>query len=197
MRLRSFTVLAHSLRKIEDRDLRPTRIHSTSRSRSFTFHGVTHDSALTLCVGRQRCGKLPGTVHPLPAGPRQLKDAREQTTPACRLRIKRILVQTPFDGCFRRAPSLPDSPMSHSATRSVLIPRPAATARLCFCFAALRVSAFRKSFCQRQERKNIFRTFRKRRRLALGAGHIHHPSTQSARARGPRYSRRFAQECPE
>lgn len=32
---------------------------------------------------------------------------------------------------------------------------------------------------------------------ALGAGHIHHPSTRSARAPGPRYSRRFAQECPE
>jgi len=32
---------------------------------------------------------------------------------------------------------------------------------------------------------------------ALGAGHIHHPGAQSAHARGPRYSRRFAQECPE
>jgi hypothetical protein len=56
---------------------------------------------------------------------------------------------------------------------SVLIPRP----------SALRVSAFtafRKSLCK--ERKNIFRTFRKRRRLALGSG---------------AHSRRFAQECPE
>jgi hypothetical protein len=55
----------------------------------------------------------------------------------------------------------------------VLIPRP----------SALRVSAFaafRKSLCK--ERKNIFRTFRKRHRLALGSG---------------AHSRRFAHECPE
>ena len=38
---------------------------------------------------------------------------------------------------------------------------------------ALRVSAFRKSLCK--ERKKIFRTFRKRRRLALGAGHTPTP----------------------
>jgi hypothetical protein len=172
MSLRSFTVLALSLRKRADIDLRPVRIHSTFRSRSFAFHAVTQEqAALTWSAGRQRCGRLPGTVHPLPAGLCRMKGATERTTLACRLRIRRIPVQTPSDGCFRRAPSLPDSPMSHSATRSVLIPRPAATARLCFCCAALRVSAFRKSFCQRQERKNIFRTFRKRRRLALGAGH--------------------------
>lgn len=35
-----------------------------------------------------------------------------------------------FSGSFHKAPPLPDSPMSYSATRSVLIPRPAALAVL-------------------------------------------------------------------
>jgi len=131
--------------------------------------------------GQTTMRKTARYVSPTPrwSTPSQRRD--RTTTSECRLRIKRILVQTPSDGCFRRAPSLPDSPMSHSATRSVLIPRPAATARLCFALSGtLRVSAFRKSFCQRQERKNIFRTFRKRRRLALGAGHTRVASRRSA-----------------
>ncbi len=56
---------------------------------------------------------------------------------------------------------------------SVLIPRPAARRVSASAYAALRVSAFRKSLCK--ERKKIFRTFRKRRRLALGAGHTPTP----------------------
>jgi hypothetical protein len=44
---------------------------------------------------------------------------------------------------------------------------------------------------------HLRRTLRKCRAWHLGAGHIHHPSTHRSRARGPRYSRRFAQECPE
>jgi hypothetical protein len=56
---------------------------------------------------------------------------------------------------------------------SVLIPRPAALRVSASAYAALRVSAFRKSLCN--ERKKIFRTFRKRRRLALGAGHTPTP----------------------
>jgi hypothetical protein len=55
-------------------------------------------------------------------------------------------------------------PDSSSDTRSVLSPRPAARRVSAF-------TAFRKFFCN--ERKNIFRTFRKRRRLTLGAGHLH------------------------
>ncbi len=55
-------------------------------------------------------------------------------------------------------------PDSSSDTRSVLIPRPSARRVSAF-------TAFKKSFCD--QRKNIFRTFRKRRRLALGAGHLH------------------------
>ena len=42
---------------------------------------------------------------------------------------------------------------------------------------ALWVSAFKKSLCN--ERKKIFRTFRKRRRLALGAGHTRVASRKS------------------
>jgi hypothetical protein len=63
---------------------------------------------------------------------------------------------------------------------SVLIPRPAARRVSASAYAALRVSAFKKSLCN--ERKKIFRTFRKRHRLALGS---------------EAHSRRFAQECPE
>jgi hypothetical protein len=74
---------------------------------------------------------------------------------------------------------------------SVLIPRPAArrvsashgperqrgNARRGSDPCALRVSAFKKSLCK--ERKKIFRTFRKRRRLALGAGHTRVASRKS------------------
>ena len=63
---------------------------------------------------------------------------------------------------------------------SVLIPRPAARRVSASAYAALRVSVFKKTLCN--ERKKIFRTFRKRHRLALGS---------------EAHSRRFAQECPE
>jgi hypothetical protein len=78
MSLRSFTVLALSLRKREDLDLRPVRIHSLSRPRSFAFHGVAQESALTVSAGRQRCGRLPSMVHPLPAGQRRVGAATER-----------------------------------------------------------------------------------------------------------------------
>ena len=70
-------------------------------------------------------------------------------------------------------------PCPPSVTRFGAYPAPCGTARLCFGFAALRVSAFRKSLCN--ERKKIFRTFVK---APLGTWE-----------RGT--SRRFAQECPE
>jgi len=70
-------------------------------------------------------------------------------------------------------------PCSPSVTRFGAYPAPCGTARLCFGFVALRVTAFRKSLCN--ERKKIFRTFVK---APLGTWE-----------RGT--SRRFAQECPE
>ncbi len=181
MSICSFTALALSLRKRADLDLRPAHVHSVPKSHSFAFHVVTHDSALALCVGRQRCGRLPGTIHPLPVVYARMEGATARTTPACSVRIRRILVQTPSDGCFRRAPSLLVSPLSHSATRSVLIPRPAATARLCFGNAALRVSAFRKSFRQTSHRTRTkrFPEPSEKAPLGLGSGAPHVASRRS------------------
>ena len=78
----------------------------------------------------------------------------------------------PSGKCFRRAPSLPYFPCSPSVTRFGAYPAPCGTARLCFGFAALRVTAFRKSLCKEQRRKKIFRTFRKSAAWHLGAGHL-------------------------
>ncbi len=78
----------------------------------------------------------------------------------------------PSDRCFRRAPSLPYFPCSPSVTRFGAYPAPCGTARLCFGLAALRVTAFRKSLCKEQDRKKIFRTFRKSAAWHLGAGHL-------------------------
>ena len=100
----------------------------------------------------------------------------------------------PSDDRRSREPILLDFPCSPSVTRFGAFPAPGGTARLCFARTrsienslrgcsgpcALRVSAFKKSLCKK--RKKIFRTFRKRHRLALGSG---------------AHSRRFAQECPE
>jgi hypothetical protein len=59
-------------------------------------------------------------------------------------------------------------------------PRFCGTARLCFGFAALRVSVFRKSCVQRTQKD--FPNLPKKTPLGLGSG---------------AHSRRFAQECPE
>lgn len=81
-------------------------------------------------------------------------------------------------GHLRRAPSLPHLPSSPSITRSALFPRPAAHRVLLF----LDSSPNQIHWVPAPENAPS----------ALGAGHIYHPSTQSARAQGPRYSRRFA-----
>jgi|SRR5579884_1391655 len=193
MSLRFFTVLAHSSGKREDLGLRPVRIHSIHTPRSFAFHGAAQEAAPHYVDRQATMRKTAERGLPTPRWSTPSRRGDRTTTLAYRLRIKRALVQTPPDGSFRKAPSLPDSPMSHSTTRSVLIPRPAATARLCFF-------GFQKIFSAklRKERgQKDFPNLPKMHRLALGAGHIHHPSTQSARVWGPRYSRRFAQECPE
>lgn len=72
MSLRSFTVLAHSLRKRENLDLHPARIHSIPGTRSFAFHVVAQEQALILSACRQRSGRLRSAVHPLPAGQRRI-----------------------------------------------------------------------------------------------------------------------------
>jgi hypothetical protein len=76
MSLRSFTVLALSLRKRDDLDLRPVRIHSHCRTRSFAFHLVAQEADLRIeLASGQRCERLPSVVHPLPAGQRRVRGA--------------------------------------------------------------------------------------------------------------------------
>ena len=112
--------------------------------------------------------------------------------------------------CFHRTPYLPDSPVTHSATRSVLIPRPSAlgvllrmgqpakeglhdgTAGPC----ALTGFGFQKIF-RATNAKKISRTFRKSTPSALGSGAHSHPTTHKSCVGGPGISRRVAQECPE
>jgi hypothetical protein len=85
-------------------------------------------------------------------------------------------------GRFHRAPSLPDSPMSHSVTRSVLFPRHISPSRKDRVpgpqFCGLRASAFPGLLPQPE---------------ALGP---HSEKCSSCLGSGA-HSRRFAQECPE
>ena len=88
-------------------------------------------------------------------------------------------------GSFHKAPSLPDSPMSYSATRSVLISRPAALAVL------LRL---RRPAGLGFQRKNLPAA------AAHKAGEIFLrslPESTAAALGSEAHSRRFAQECPE
>jgi hypothetical protein len=111
-----------------------------------------------------------GAVHPRPAWMAGPNGQRTQRGLCC-LDATASLYRRPSAGCFHRAPSLPYFPCSPSVTRLGAIPAPCGSARLCFGLsAALRVSAFRKSFCN--ERKKIFRTFRKSAAWHLGAGHL-------------------------
>ncbi len=177
MSLRSFTVLALSLRKKDDLDLCPARIHSLPRPCRFAFHVIARKQALTVSAHGQRCGRVPSAVHPLPTGLLRMEGARERTTPVCRLRIKRIPVQTPS--------------VDVSVKRHLSRIFPCLTRSLARCLSrALRqlrgsaFSAFRKSFRQNSAQnadEKIFRTFRK--------------SAAWPWERGT--SRRFAQECPE
>jgi hypothetical protein len=91
-----------------------------------------------------------------------------------------ILLQAPFRQVF---PSSAISPVFSLLTLGHSLgayPAPGGTARLCFGFTALRVSAFRKSFVQRTQKD--FPNLPKKAPLGLGSG---------------AHSRRFAQECPE
>jgi hypothetical protein len=129
MSLRSFTASALSPRKRADLDLRPARIHSTFRSRSSAFHVVTQEQAPTVSAGRQRCGKLPGTFHPLPAGQRRVRGAT-------RRRLRR-------SGCESNASLSRHLQTDVSIERHLSRIRPCLTRSLARCFSrALRHLAF-------------------------------------------------------
>jgi hypothetical protein len=199
MSIRSFTVLAHSLRKRADLDLCLAHIHSTSRSRSFTFHGVTHDSALTLCVGRQRCGKRPGTVHPLPAGQRRVKSATEQ-------QLRRV-------GCESNASLSRHLPTDVSVERHLSRIRPCLTRPLARCLSRA-TSPHRTKNVRRGPRfcGSCAALLRLRRPSGFGFQKIFSANLRTERGRkhfpnlpkktplglgSGAHSRRFAQECPE
>jgi hypothetical protein len=78
MSLRSLTALALSLRKREDLDLRPVRIHLIPRPRSSAFHVVAWKQPVAMPADRQRCGGLPSVIHPPPAGQRRVGGATER-----------------------------------------------------------------------------------------------------------------------
>ncbi len=216
MSLRFFTVLALSLRKKEDLDLRPAHIHSYCGPRSCAFHVVAQDSALTLCVGRQRCGRLPCvrfTHSPLVYADWKTRQHGRlrctgcesnaslsrplQTDVSVERHLSRIFpcLTRPLARCLSRAPS------PHRTKTVRRGPRFCGNCAALLCTAcAPRGFGFQKIFSAnlRTERgRKDFPNLPKKRRLALGAGHIHHPNTQRPRVRGPRYSRRFTQECPE
>ncbi|WP_158751749.1 hypothetical protein [Acidobacterium sp. S8] len=127
MSLRSFTVLALSLRKREDLDLRPTRIHSYFRPRSFAFHVVAQEPPSAKCrqIGNDAEGCRAWFIHsPLvnaasEAGQDDDSGVRvaNLTHPPSRHLQTDVSLERHLSRIF---------PMSHSVTRSVLIPRPAA-----------------------------------------------------------------------
>ena len=132
MSIRSFTVLALSLRKKRDLDLRPARIHSSRGPRRSSFHVVAQEQTLVLSASRQRCRRLQSAAHPLPAGPRRMEGATERTTPACGWRIRRILLQTLQTGVsVKRHPSR----IRPCLTRSLARCLSRALRHLAFCFA--------------------------------------------------------------
>jgi hypothetical protein len=175
MSLRFFTVLAHSLQKKDDLDLCHAHIHSLRGSCSFAFHVVARKHALTVSPHGQRCGAVPSAVHPLPTGPCRVEGTKERTTPACRLRIKRIPVQTPS--------------VEVSVKRHLSRIFPCLTRSLARCLSRalrqLRGSAshfvrpadfgFQKIFSARlrtERGRKDFPNLPKKHRLALGAGHL-------------------------
>ena len=186
MSLRSFTVLALSLRKRVDLDLSPVRIHSLSRPRSFAFHVVAQESALTVSADRQRCGRLPSVVHPLPAGQRRVGAATER-----RLRRAGCESYASLSRHLKTDVSLERhlSRIFPCLTRSLARCLSRARRHLAFCFA-LRApcgSGFpkKKSPCgcgPKNGRDFFFGASAESTPAALGSG---------------AHSRRFAQECPE
>jgi hypothetical protein len=163
MSLHSFTVLALSLRKRTDLDLRPARIHSLLRPRSFASHIIAQEQNFTVSAARQRCGRVRFTHSPLVHAAWKARENRRLRCVVCESGVS--LCRHPRTSvCVKRHLSRIFPCLTRSLA-SVLIPRPAAAARLCFALRApLRVSAFRKSFRQTSAQnadEKIFRTFRK------------------------------------
>ena len=185
MSLRSFTVLALSLRKRKDLDLRPAHIHAVPRPRSFAFHVVARKQPLTVSACRQRCGRVRSVVRPLP-----LVDAGSKAREERRLRYAdcesgAFLSRHPRTSvCVKRHLSRIFPCLTRSLA-SVLIPRPAAAARLCFALRApcgLRLSENLFGKTPHRTRTKRFSEPSAKAPLGLGSG---------------AHSRRFAQECPE
>lgn len=182
MSLRFLTVLALSLRKREDLDLHPTRIHSHRRTRSFAFHMVAQEQALTVSAARQRCGRLPSMVHLLLAGQRCMEGATER-------RLRRA-------GCESSASLSRHLETDVSVERHLSWIFPCLTRPLARCLSRalrqLRGSAsaappkkgfgFQKIFSARlrtERGRKDFPNLPKKRRLAWGAGHTHVASRRS------------------
>ena len=128
----------------------------------------------------------PDTVHPLTAFVAELVGRQTQRFFCC------LVVMASDAQCTLQASVSVECHLSRifpahpRSLASVLTPRPAARRVSASAshpsrskadlpgtpFAALRVTAFRKSLCKKQERKKIFRTFRKSAAWHLGAGHL-------------------------
>ena len=184
MSLRFFTALALSPRKRADLDLRPVRIHSTFRSRSFVFHGVAQEqAALISSADRQRCGRLPGTVHPLPAGQRRARGATGRLWLA---------------GCESNASLSRHLQTDVSVERHLSRIRPCLTRPLARCLSRalrqLRGSASASQPCGFRLSENLFGKTPHRTRTKR----FSEPSEKAPLGLwSGAHSRRFAQECPE
>ena len=128
----------------------------------------------------------PGVVHSLSAFAAGLGGRRTQRVFYCPVAMASDAQWTLQTGVFVERHLSRIFPAHPRSLASVLTPRPAARRVSASAshpsrskadlpgtpFAALWVTAFRKSLCKKQERKKIFRTFRKSAAWHLGAGHL-------------------------
>ncbi len=186
MSIRSFTVLALSLRKKRDLDLRPARIHSSRGPRSSSFHVVAHEQTLGLSASRQQYGRPQSAIHPLPADPCRMGCATERTTPACRWRIRRILLQTLVQ-------------TGVSVKRHLSRIRPCLTRSLARCLSrALRQLRGSASHYVRPKGFRLSENLFGKTPHSARTKRFSEPSKKAPLGLGSgAHSRRFAQECPE
>ena len=124
---------------------------SSPKDRSFAWHGAEDDAGHQRAWFTHSLLLQPGQWQPKGCGPTAVPLHRH---PECQAVLHAsVSVQRHPSSYF---------PCSPSVTRFGAYPAPCGTARLCFGLsAALRVSAFRKSFCDERRKEKIFRTFRK------------------------------------